>query len=174
MSLDQEYVKSRLCYDPKSGELRWKAKTDSSNRSVAWNKKYEGKIAGCGLSGRRVINICGRPYEASRIIWLIVHGTWPAQDIDHANRNPLDNRLENLRLATRSQNCANKGARSDNSSGFKGVSYHKQSGKWRAKIKHFGVENSLGLYDSPAEAGDAYRVAAQQIHGKFACVESCP
>lgn len=90
------------------------------------------------------------------------------EQADHINGNPLDNRRDNLRLATSSQNNANKGLRKDNTSGFKGVHFEKHIGKYRAQIKHAGVLRRLGSFDTPEEAHGAYCTAAREIWGEFA------
>jgi len=88
--------------------------------------------------------------------------------IDHINRVKDDNRIENLRLATRSQNEANTGLRRNNSSGFKGVYFFKRTNRWLAKIAYDGLEIHLGYYDSAEEAAMAYNSAAVKLKGKFA------
>ncbi len=75
--------------------------------------------------------------------------------VDHKNHDPFDNRKSELRLATRSLNGFNrKGPTSKNRSGYRGVSFHRLSGKWSASVKFNGVHKSLGYYDDPKEAGD--------------------
>ena len=95
-------------------------------------------------------------------------GVDAALQVDHANGDGLDNRRSNLRSASRAQNQQNQGRRADNSSGFKGVCWHAQRGKWYARIGCNGVTRSLGLFDSPELAHDAYCRAASVAHGQFA------
>ncbi len=87
---------------------------------------------------------------------------------DHINGDKLDNRKSNLRICNDSQNAANGRIRNTNTSGYKGVSWHKQNKKWRAYIVISGKQKSLGLYDTPREAAKAYNDAAQEIFGVFA------
>lgn len=91
--------------------------------------------------------------------------------VDHINGESLDNRRANLRLATQTQNNINAKCRSDNQSGFKGVGFHRQTGKWVARIKVNGRTKSLGLYETPEEAHQAYCKAAIQYYGEFARFE---
>jgi hypothetical protein len=98
------------------------------------------------------------------LAWAIAYGTWP-QQIDHQDRIRNNNRLDNLRLATASQNSLNRGVRKNNTSGFKGVSYAKQTGKWWARIVVNGSRQSLGLFNSAEEAARAYK-AAEALHHK--------
>jgi hypothetical protein len=89
-------------------------------------------------------------------------------EIDHINRDRLDNRKINLRVCSRSENRCNCGIRSDNTSGFKGVYWHKRMGKWRAVVHKNNKEISLGYYSSPEDAAYAYDLGAKKYHGKFA------
>lgn len=88
-------------------------------------------------------------------------------EIDHRNGDGLDNRRDNLRIATRAENSRNTGVRRDNSSGFKGVSFHKQCRKWTAQIKLDGKLHRLGLHATPELAHAAYCRAAAELHGQF-------
>ena len=87
--------------------------------------------------------------------------------IDHIDGDGLNNSRANIRLADHSQNMMNVGLPSHNTSGFKGVSWHKATGKWRAQITCRGKRHFLGRYDDPSEAHDAYVVAAKSLHGEF-------
>jgi hypothetical protein len=73
-----------------------------------------------------------------------------------------------MRLAIHTKNMKNRIRHCNNTSGFKGVSFHKQAGKYWAKITIDGVRHSLGLYDDPVEAAHAYDAAARKLHGDFA------
>lgn len=91
--------------------------------------------------------------------------------VDHIDRVGINNVRSNLRLATASENQRNKGKYSNNKSGYKGVSFHNQSGKWQAQIRANGKINSLGLFLSPEQASLAYAEASRILHGEFWCVE---
>jgi len=86
---------------------------------------------------------------------------------DHINGNKLDNRRSNLRTATNQQNAYNRGENSNNTSGFKGVSWENQKKKFRARIWISGKCNCLGFFESPEAASSAYREAANRLHGEF-------
>ena len=92
------------------------------------------------------------------------------EQVDHIDHDPLDNRRGNLRLATASENARNRPKQADNTSGFKGVSFHKASGKWQAEIQANHKQIYLGLFGTPEAAAAAYDTAAQSLHGTFACV----
>lgn len=88
--------------------------------------------------------------------------------IDHINRDPLDNRKSNLRICTGHENRCNIGPRKDNTSGFRGVSSHRSSGKFQSKITVNGEQIYIGTFDNPEDAARAYDVAATKYHGEFA------
>lgn len=88
-------------------------------------------------------------------------------DTDHINRNRLDNRRSNLRVCTRSQNNMNSKIRIDNNSGSKGVSWHKQTNKWRSYINYGGKQISLGLFSRLSDAVIARRIKAKELYGEF-------
>ncbi len=125
----------------------------------------------CSSHGYRVIRIDNQLIMAHRLAWLYVHGELPSGEIDHINGDRSDNRLANLRLATRVQNNQNTKTRTDNTSGHKGVCFHKQAGRWMAYINASGKRTYLGLHNSKEEAAQAYAAAAQELHGEFARTE---
>jgi hypothetical protein len=100
---------------------------------------------------------------AHRIIWKMVHDAEPEQ-IDHINRDPLDNRLCNLRAATPAQNAWNR--RTGRTNGFRGVT--RRGRRWRARIIVHRREILLGMFDSPLRAYEAYMRAALRYRGEFA------
>jgi hypothetical protein len=87
--------------------------------------------------------------------------------VDHVHGDTLDNRRSELRLATGSQNQWNTKMRSDNSSGFKGVSRHTATGRWQSKISAYKKRTHLGYFDTAQEAHEAYCAAAAEYHGEF-------
>ena len=124
-----------------------------------------GEAAGClNNRGRRVIGVDGKLYRAARLIWLIERGDWPAGLLDHKDTNPSNDRIDNLREATPTQNNANRKP----TKLFKGATFHKRSGKWRAQIKFQGKTTEIGTYRTAAEAHAAYRLKAAEVFGEFA------
>lgn len=90
----------------------------------------------------------------------------PGIDVDHKDHNGLNNQKSNLRLATRSQNCANSRLYVTNTSGLRGVVL--RAGKWMANIKHRGKTIHIGTFDTPAKAAEAYVRKKRELVGPFA------
>ncbi|MDO8610082.1 MAG: HNH endonuclease [bacterium] len=99
---------------------------------------------------------------------LIITNVPDGKIIDHKNHNGLDNRKENLRFATGGQNVINSGKRITNTSGYKGVSFRKDTQKWAARITHNYKEINLGCYRNPIEAAHIYDKKALELFGEFA------
>jgi hypothetical protein len=128
----------------------------------------------CLQSGRyAATRFRGRLWLMHDLLMLWAYGEPPqGKKVDHRNRDGLDNRLRNLRYATSSQNNANKLKRSDNTSGYKGVFWHKRAKKWMAQLGYQNKLHYLGLFASKKEAALAYNEAAEQLAGEFACKNS--
>jgi hypothetical protein len=152
-----ELIRHLFHYDPETGIFRWKNPTS--------NHAKKGAIAGSVWRGRRIIIVGGWFFPASHIAWLYVYGEWPELELDHRNRDPLDNSIANLRDVTSSVNCGNQEKRKTNKSGFKGVHKHPQQSGWWARITANGIKYDLGLYPTAELAAGAYRIAAAGIHG---------
>jgi HNH endonuclease/AP2 domain len=164
--ITSEILRKNLSYDSCTGVFIW---LDRPWLKSNLNAKYRGKIAGfVNKVGYRYIHIGGALHLAHRLAWIYVYGGQPPRFIDHMNGQKDDNRIKNLRLATKSQNGMNRGAQRNNTSGFKGVYWHKQVGKWNAYIKLRGRRHSLGLFEDISAAAAAYRAAAHRLHGEFA------
>lgn len=88
-------------------------------------------------------------------------------DVDHIDHNGINNRRHNMRLCTRSENLQNQRMRTDNKSGYKGVSFYKRTGRWRSYIMVEGKEHHLGYFDSPEGAYAAYCEASKSMHGEY-------
>lgn len=159
-------VRRLFNYDPSTGVVTWKSAPG------AFQLRYIGRVAGTiNKKGYRTVTIGSRVYQLHRVIWLYVHGVWPKATIDHANCDPLDNRLCNLREATRSQNQANRRLVRAAKSGFRGVFYYasrESPKKWRAQIQSAGGPKLIGYFVTGEEASAAYRAAVQSQFGEFA------
>ena len=90
------------------------------------------------------------------------------EQVDHINRNGLDNRKKNLRLCSHSQNGINRPFQKNNSSGFKGVHKYKYGGKWEVSIEKGGKNFYVGVFSDKKEAALAYNKKAKELFGEFA------
>lgn len=167
IDLDAATVRAALDYDPGSGLLFWRVREGVLPR---WNTRFAGKPAGCpdGQFGYITIRLNKRLYQAHRLVWLHVHGEWPLAVLDHIDGNPTNNRLENLRPATRAENNRNRTKRPGQTSRFKGVSWDRRTGKWFAQIMLGKKTFPLGFHDTEEAAYAAYCEAAERYHGAFA------
>lgn len=141
-----------LKYDPHTGVFTWR-----TNEKVS--AKVRGKVAGTFHNkGYRQIKINGSWFLAHRLAWLISEGEDPGDlQVDHINGLKHDNRRENLRLVTQSENQHNQRR-------AKGCGFHNQHKKWRAQIVLNGKQYHLGLYSTEEEARAAYIEAKAKFH----------
>lgn len=147
-----------LNYDQETGVFTWRIATG--------NRVKPGAVAGTNNgAGYLLIAIDRRRYKAHRLAFLYVHGRWPEPEVDHINGVRSDNRIANLREATRAQNCQNKkGAYRNSKSGQPGVYMKKASGKWFAEIVSNHRTISLGTFQTRDEAIAAYEGAKRIYH----------
>jgi hypothetical protein len=162
--VENDFIKNialeQLIYNRDTGVFTWAL----SRRGVS-----AGSIAGTiEKTGYRKIMLDRRYYGSHRLAWLFIYGEWPIGIIDHIDGNPSNNIATNLRLSNTSLNAANKKMPVTNTSGFKGVSLVKSTGKWYACIKINGKTKNLGFYDDPKVAHNFYINAARQYFGEYA------
>ena len=159
MSISQDRLRYLLTYEKETGMFTWNIK--SRNGLLKPGTIAGGKDA-CGY---RKIHIDGVSYKAHRLAWMYEYGVWPCGTIDHINGIPDDNRIANLREATPLQNQHNKRRPpAHNTSGYLGVSFNKQKLKWRATISIGNKSKTIGNFDSPEEASEAYLKAKRLLH----------
>jgi len=151
----QEELHELLDYDPNTGIFTHKI----NNRHGCFGKK-----AGCVRGdGYILIGIRKGHFLAHRLAWFYTYGTWPSEMIDHKDGNRQNNRISNLREATHAQNLQNARGRK-RGGGLKGAHWHKERGKWKARI----AQIHLGYFDSELDAHRAYIAAAKKYFGEFA------
>lgn len=157
----QKRLKQLLSYDPKTGLFTRLVGRRGPNARA-------GDVAGCD-NGQGYIRIYvdGKPYKGHRLAWLYMTGEW-VPEVDHENTDRSDNRWDNLREATRAQNRTNCGPYKNCTSGLKGVSFYKRTGKWKAQIQSGGKKVGLGYFVTKEAAHAAYVSAAHELHGEFA------
>jgi len=156
-----EQMKALLDYVPETGHFVWK---------VDRRRVRPGDIAGCvGHHGYRLIRLGGHLRHAHRWVWYWHTGEWLDShiDLDHINGNRDDNRIENLRIASRCQNMWNGKTRADNKTGYPGVVKPKGRDKWDARIIVKGEFHFLGAFDTYEQAVAARQAAERVLHGEF-------
>jgi hypothetical protein len=149
-------------------ELFWLRDDGELIRKVKTAKKVNvGDVAGYinKISGYRQIRINGKLYQAHRLVWLYIHGSFPVDMLDHIDGDKLNNQIENLREATCQQNLQNqtKPPR-HNKSGFLGVSLYRRDQNFMASIQISGKTKFLGYFETAEEASEVYLEAKRQHH----------
>ena len=163
-------LRKLFAYDPVTGELCHKARPRSMFRNqrtfLAWNKRYAGKVTGTPSPAYLIVRVRGETFCVHRVAFKIHYGSEPPE-LDHINRNQTDNRLINIRVATRSQNMMNRAVRNDSRTGIRGVSLRGAS-RYLARICVEGYSYYLGYFATAAEAKTAREAAEARLHGEFA------
>ena len=148
-----EVVRDLYSYDPVNGRV-------TNKRNISSRARI-GQEAGARDNGYRKIQINGSQYGAHRIAWYLYYGAWPDKFIDHINGDRSDNRIENLRLASVTENQINSRAR-PSASGIKGA--RRVGNRYRSQCYH----EHLGYFDTPEQAHEAYMARARELFGEFA------
>ena len=159
------YYDQYLTYQ-ENGDFVWKKRPPHAQRAKV------GEVAGSvDEAGYRIIctRINGKRtfIGAHRLAFLVHHG-WLPVEVDHWDTDKSNNRISNLREATRSQNMGNQGVRKNNKTGFNGVGWHNRDQTYYAAITANGKRIHLGYFDCPIEAAKAYDAAAKKYRGEFA------
>lgn len=158
--LTQAELKSQLNYNEETG-IFTRLLSNSPRVKI-------GDIAGYKhICGYLQIMVNRKQYLSHRLAWLYVYGEFSKNDIDHINCIKDENWILNLREATRSENKCNVGTQKNNTSGFKGVNFHKASNKWIARADLNGKRYNLGSFITPELANKAYQEFAKKHHGEF-------
>ena len=154
-----EEVRAVLDYAPETGAFTWKVRVG--------NQRAGSRAETDHSAGYLQVSLFGRAILAHRLAWFYVHGTWPVSEIDHVNRQRTDNRISNLREATRSQNGINNPIRKNNTSGVVGVSWSASRFRWTAQIVINKKCIPLGRYINKEDAISARKQAETKYHGNF-------
>lgn len=160
MTLGGLDIREVFDYHP-DGYLIWKI--DSG-----YNKTKNRRPGVINAYGYSQVKAFQKGYAEHRLIWAWHYGRYPEMDIDHIDRNRANNRIENLRLATRSRNNQNSTKRAATSSRYKGVSWSKVAKKWHAYLNTEEGRMYLGIHVKEEDAARAYDTAAKEHFGEFA------
>lgn len=156
----QKELNELFFFDKNSGFLIWK--------NCPSNKNKNGKRAGCKLhNGYRRVKIGGEDYKEHRIIWIMHYNQQPKEFIDHINGIKDDNRIQNLREATNSQNVCNSRTGSRNNTGVKGVYYNSKRKRYTASCCLNGESKFLGSFIDIVDAENAVKNYREILHKEF-------
>lgn len=158
----EEILKEHLRYEAETGDFVWIKRPYRTHVIV-------GSVAGTEHRLRKVLKVRGAMLLLHRVAWWFATKKWPVEEIDHINCNSMDNRICNLREATRAENCFNKRPYSRGGTGLKGAYLH-PDGYWFGQIRFNHEQIHLGCFKTEAEAHAAYSEAAVRLHGDFARV----
>ncbi len=159
VNLSKEYIQE--LFDYKDGHLYWK-----KSRS---NRIKVGQKAGCGKP-YQVVNLDRKIQNVHVLVWAWHYGP-PNNLIDHIDRNPSNNKIENLRLANKSQNGLNRTKQANNGSGFKNVNWYKRLKRWRVQINSNGKTHHIGYFDDVELADLVAQEARAKYHGAYAYLD---
>jgi hypothetical protein len=158
--ITRERLKELMLYEPDTGNF--------IHRIAVGNRKAGTFAGSIRTDGYRAVTIDGVAYKAHRLAFLYMIGRWPFPEGEHKNTNRSDNRWNNLREATKSQNKRNSRIRADSRNQFKGVRREHRGLPWSARIWVDGKDVRLGSFTTEQAAADAYKVAALRYFGEFA------
>ena len=154
-------LRKMFIYNPETGDLIYR---DPPRKKKIYFPNADGKAGYANSKGYKHVSIRGKVYSVHRLIWYIYYGKKPNKDIDHINRDPSDNRIINLRLVTKQQNCLNRSVSKNSVSGVIGVSWNKQRNKWQAGITINKKHILLGIFLNFEDAVKA-RKSAEDFAG---------
>lgn len=159
----KEELDRLFSYDPETGALSWKVQI---NR--AWHARPGTAAGTTTMRGYLQVGISGVYYLVHRIIWKMMTGEDPTDQIDHVDGDRKNNKWANLRAADASQNMSNRKVGRNNNSGIKGVCWDRYHKAWVAYIGIGGEQKRLGRFKSIEEAAAARQEASARSHGEFA------
>lgn len=150
-------------FEYRDGNLYWKHRHGGKNNRAAGTK------AGTSLGKRKYlrVSIDYQFYYVHRLVWLMHYGDLP-DVVDHIDGDPSNNRIENLRAATHSENMRNSTLNKRNKSGVKGVHWCSKSKRWRGEVYASGKAHRVGPYNSINECRVAVEELRKLLHGEFA------
>jgi hypothetical protein len=153
-----EIIKDYIAYNEETGIFTWKKLRPSQHRQKI------GDEVGHYDKGLVHIKFNQQKFSASRLAWFYIHGAMPNGKIEHINGNTSDNSAKNLQLVSQEDLCRKVVTNKRNKTGYPGVSYNKNAGKFVAVIRMRGKSMHLGCFDSAEEAANVYAVTKEVLH----------
>lgn len=155
-----ESLREYLSYDQITGVIKWKKRRRGIRLGSEAGKTTNGVY--------RKIKFNGALLKYHRVAWAIYYGEWPNGHIDHIDGDGLNNSISNLRQCNQSQNSRNMKMTSANTSGVKGITWHKKANKWMAQIMLNRKNHYIGLFEDILDAEIAVVNSRKILHGEFA------
>lgn len=149
--ITRDYLWTIFNYDPETGIVI---------------RLISGRVVGQRKTGRPQLDILGKKYSKSLVVWCMMTGAWPQHEVDHEDKNKQNDRWSNLRPATRSQNNWNRRPARGMLSSYLGV--RARGNKWCARITCNKKQISLGIFPNEIDAARAHDIAAVKHHGPYA------
>jgi len=147
-------------FEYKDGKLFWKVKRGGGVKPGDEAEYINNR-------GYKVVRINKAPYLQHRLIW-VMHGNEPVDFLDHIDGDKLNNRIENLRPATVSENKWNTKVPITNTSGIKGVCWNKNQMRWNGHVRFKGKQHHVGSFENKEECAKAVKEFREKLHGDFA------
>lgn len=151
---------AKISYESETGNFFWNVNSGS-------RAKIGQKLGSYDMYGYLTVRINKKSYKLHRLAWFYVHKIWPENDVDHINGIRNDNRLCNLRCASRKTNLENRTCKSESETGLYGAYYDKRKRKYYSAISHHNIKIHLGMFESAQEAHNAYIDAKQKLHAGY-------
>ena len=180
MMMDYDYLKE--CFDYQDGHLVWRARPLHHYKNAEAMRACNAKLAGKPIktkdqNGYVVVGLNKKRYYVHRLIWWLLNGELPSDQIDHKNGDRSDNSIKNLRCVDGFENHLNLKKNSRNKSGYTGVSFCNTSGKWRASVRYRHKEVLAKWFDTVEEAAELAEFVRQELgfskrHGNDECPTS--
>ena len=158
--LTLEKLKQSISYDRETGEMKWISRRSGiavGQKAGSYDKS----------TGYMKVKFDGVHYKVHRLVWFYEYGEMPTDCIDHINQIKTDNRIVNLRLATKKQNKENNPIYANNTSGYRGVRWNKQCKKWQVNVGHNKKQLYFGLYDDLMEAVKVAESKRQELYTHY-------
>ena len=149
-----EILRKLLRYEPETGKLFWRKRTPDMFKTEkacrCWNTRHAGNetFSSVDKDGYLLGMIFYRRLKSHRVIYAMAHGRWPKGQIDHIDGVKTNNKIENLRDVSPSQNARNMPLRTDNKTGISGITFHKRSKKWQCQLRDGGTDKYIGSFDT--------------------------
>ena len=156
--LTAEAAREIVDYDPQTGFFVWKKTTASHYAGV--------RAGGLNERGYEIIHFDGYQVYGHHLAWLLMKGEWPENILAHRDEVNGNNQWSNIVLTSPSKNKHTTRLMKSNTSGFRGVSWHKRDQRWRASIRHLKVQIDIGRFDTAEQAAAAYQREASRLFGE--------